>query len=102
MLGSLQNQVAIVTGGSRGIGRGIARVLAKAGANVLVAGLEENECREAAEELRSFGVEAEGIAGDVTKRDFCEKWCALPWNAGAASTCSAPTQGFSRRLSSKR
>lgn len=69
MLGSLQNQVAIVTGGSRGIGRGIARVLAKAGANVLVAGLEENECREAAEELRSFGVEAEGIAGDVTKRD---------------------------------
>ena len=77
MLGSLQNQVAIVTGGSRGIGRGIARVLAKAGANVLVAGLEENECREAAEELRSFGVEAEGIAGDVTKRDFCEKMVRL-------------------------
>lgn len=77
MLGSLQNQVAIVTGGSRGIGRGIARVLAKAGANVLVAGLEENECREAAEELRSFGVEAEGIAGDVTKRDFCEKMVHL-------------------------
>ena len=72
MLGQLQNQVAIVTGGSRGIGRGIARVLAKAGANVLVAGLEENECREAAEELRGFGVEAEGLAGDVTKRDFCE------------------------------
>ena len=66
MLGSLQNQVAIVTGGSRGIGRGIARVLAKAGANVLVAGLEENECRE-----------AEGIAGDVTKRDFCEKMVRL-------------------------
>lgn len=77
MLGNLQNQVAIVTGGSRGIGRGIARVLAKAGANVLVAGLEENECREAAEELRSFGVEAEGIAGDVTKRDFCEKMVRL-------------------------
>ena len=73
MLGQLQNQVAIVTGGSRGIGRGIARVLAKAGANVLVAGLEENECRETAEELRGLGVEAEGIAGDVTKRDFCEE-----------------------------
>ena len=77
MLGSLQNQVAIVTGGSRGIGRGIARVLAKAGANVLVAGLEENECREAAEELRSFGVEAEGLAGDVTKRDFCEAMVSI-------------------------
>ena len=77
MLGQLQNQVAIVTGGSRGIGRGIARVLAKAGANVLVAGLEENECREAAEELRALGVDAEGIAGDVTKRDFCEKMVRL-------------------------
>ena len=77
MLGQLQNQVAIVTGGSRGIGRGIARVLAKAGASVLVAGLEENECREAAEELRALGVDAEGIAGDVTKRDFCEKMVRL-------------------------
>lgn len=73
MLGSLQNQVAIVTGGSRGIGRGIARVLAKAGANVLVAGLEENECREAAEELRSFGVEAEGIAGGRDEARFLRK-----------------------------
>lgn len=73
MLGNLHNQVAVVTGGSRGIGRGIARVLARAGANVLVAGLEENECREAAEELRGLGVDAEDIAGDVTDRSFCDE-----------------------------
>lgn len=72
MLGNLENRVAIVTGGSRGIGRGIARVLARAGANVLVVGLEEEECRRVADELRSLGTEAEGMGGDLTKRDFCD------------------------------
>lgn len=72
MLGNLKERVAIVTGGSRGIGRGIARVLAQAGAKVLVAGLEQEECDRVAEELRALGTDALGFACDLTKREAAE------------------------------
>lgn len=72
MLGNLKERVAIVTGGSRGIGRGIARVLAQAGAKVLVAGLEQEECDRVAEELRALGTDALGFSCDLTKREAAE------------------------------
>jgi len=40
---SLENKVAVVTGGTSGIGKAAALALAKAGANVVVAGRRENE-----------------------------------------------------------
>jgi NAD(P)-dependent dehydrogenase (short-subunit alcohol dehydrogenase family) len=43
MNASLQNKVAVVTGGTSGIGRDAALALAKAGAKVVVAGRRENE-----------------------------------------------------------
>ncbi len=62
---SLEGKVALVTGGSQGIGAGISRALAKAGAIVLVASRREEKARELADALATEGGSAEGIALDV-------------------------------------
>jgi NAD(P)-dependent dehydrogenase (short-subunit alcohol dehydrogenase family) len=60
-------QAAIVTGGSRGIGRAIAQRLAEDGANlcIIAAPADEEDLRRAGEELSSLGVEVHTIAADV-------------------------------------
>lgn len=72
--GKLQGQVAIVTGGDSGIGRAVAVLYAREGADVAIFYLNEHE--DAAETARC--VEAEGqrcitIAGDVKDMDFCKQ-----------------------------
>jgi 3-oxoacyl-[acyl-carrier protein] reductase len=64
----LTDQVAVVTGGARGIGRGIASVLAAEGARVVIADLDGAEARRAAGELVEGGAEALAVPTDVTDR----------------------------------
>lgn len=52
---SLEGKVALVTGGSRGIGKAIALALADAGADVVVASRKQADLDVAAEEIRSLG-----------------------------------------------
>ncbi len=61
----LTDRVAIVTGGNGGIGFGMAKGLAKAGARVVVAARNEEKSNKAVRELRSLGSEALVIAVDV-------------------------------------
>ena len=51
----LTGRVALVTGGTRGLGRSILRTLAQAGADVVVSSRKQDACEEAAAEVRSFG-----------------------------------------------
>jgi 2-deoxy-D-gluconate 3-dehydrogenase len=62
----LKGRVAIVTGGNGGIGLGMARGLAAAGARVVVAGRDQTKSRAAVEDLKGRGAEAHAIAVDVT------------------------------------
>jgi 3-oxoacyl-[acyl-carrier protein] reductase len=64
----LDEQVAIITGGARGIGLGIASVLAAAGAHVVLADIDRDAANEAAASLREQGRSAEGLQTDVTDR----------------------------------
>ncbi|MBT4488358.1 MAG: SDR family NAD(P)-dependent oxidoreductase, partial [Rhodospirillaceae bacterium] len=52
----LTGRVAIVTGGNRGLGLGMAEGMARAGANIVVAARDEAKSREAVERLQSHGV----------------------------------------------
>jgi gluconate 5-dehydrogenase len=63
----LQGKVAVVTGGSRGIGRAIALGLAQAGAHVAVASRNEDSCRQVAEQAQAHGVRAVGIGCDTSR-----------------------------------
>jgi len=51
----LTGRVALVTGGTRGLGRSILRTLARAGADVVVSSRKQEACEAAAAEVRSFG-----------------------------------------------
>ncbi len=66
MLTSLAGRSVIVTGGSKGIGKGIAKVFGRSGAKVLVVSRTLSEAESAAEELRQAGGIAAAHAADVT------------------------------------
>lgn len=66
---SLEGKTAIVTGGSTGIGYGIAQTLAEAGADVAVAARTVGQLEEAAKELRARGCRALAVPLDATKPD---------------------------------
>ena len=67
MLTSIAGRSVIVTGASKGIGKGIAKVFARSGGKVLVVSRHLNEAEACAEELRRAGGTAKGHAADVTK-----------------------------------
>jgi 3-oxoacyl-[acyl-carrier protein] reductase len=71
MFSSMAGRSVVVTGGSRGIGRGIARVFAEAGARVLITGRDETDLGEAIDDLESAG-EVSAIAADVSDRAQCD------------------------------
>ena len=63
---SLEGRNAVVIGGSRGIGRGIARVLAEAGADVAVVARTSTRVQEAAQEISGMGRRSAGFTVDAT------------------------------------
>src|SRR5258708_25820260 len=65
----VSNQVVLITGGLRGIGRAAAVAFAKKGAKVVVAGRRDEAGKALVKELRSLGSEAEFINADVRKED---------------------------------
>jgi len=67
---SLKDRVAVVTGGNGGIGQGIARGLAAAGASVVIAARNEQKTATAVEEIqREFRVPSVGLRLDVRDED---------------------------------
>jgi L-fucose dehydrogenase len=68
----IKNKVVIVTGGAKGIGRGIVEVLAAEGAIPIIIGRNEGDNQNAVNELKSLGREAYQITAELTQPDACK------------------------------
>jgi NAD(P)-dependent dehydrogenase (short-subunit alcohol dehydrogenase family) len=67
---NLTGKVALVTGGSKGLGKAMARGLAECGADVIISSRHENELRPALDEILSgTGRKGSYIVADMTRRD---------------------------------
>jgi NAD(P)-dependent dehydrogenase (short-subunit alcohol dehydrogenase family) len=66
---SLKDRTVVVTGGGRGIGRGISLAMAQAGANVVLTGRNADVLDATAAEVRALGVQAVTLASDITHAD---------------------------------
>jgi 3-oxoacyl-[acyl-carrier protein] reductase len=69
----LANRVAVVTGGSRGIGAATCRLLAQNGAKVTVSGRDEAAIDSVVQEIRGSGGEALGVAADLSDFSAVER-----------------------------
>ena len=67
MNASLENKVAVVTGGTSGIGKATSLALAKAGAKVVVAGRRENEGQAVVQAIEKSGGKALFVKTDVSR-----------------------------------
>ncbi len=68
----LKGKVALVTGGSRGIGRAVALALASGGANVAICGRTHESLEQTAAEIRAKGVDAWTFQADVSRAEDIE------------------------------
>ncbi|MCC3144083.1 SDR family oxidoreductase [Halanaerobium sp. Z-7514] len=63
----LDGKVALVTGGGRGLGEGIAKKLAEAGCNIAIADIDLDNAKKVAEDIKKMGRKAIAVKVDVTK-----------------------------------
>lgn len=66
---NLSGKTAVVTGGARGIGFGIVNRLAAAGANVVIADLNQELTQKATVQIKALGHQAIGVTTDVSKEE---------------------------------
>lgn len=68
----LKDKVALITGGSSGIGRAAAVAMAREGAKVALSARRAERCQEAADEIKGMGGEALALPGDVADAEHVE------------------------------
>ena len=71
---SLQNKVAVVTGGGAGLGQACALAFARAGAHVAICDVNESTLADAQAQIEAFGVKAVGVVCDVSDADSVHRF----------------------------
>jgi 3-oxoacyl-[acyl-carrier protein] reductase len=90
MFTPITSRSVLVTGGSKGIGKGIARVFAGAGANVVITGRNADAGAQAVQDLSGLEGRVTFAHGDVTDRDDCARVVAeaVDRNGGLDVLCA--------------
>jgi 3-oxoacyl-[acyl-carrier protein] reductase len=76
MFTSIAGRAVVVTGATRGIGKGIARVFAGAGGRVLIVGRDAEAAKATVAELSATGAEVSYVLADVSRREDCRRVAA--------------------------
>lgn len=98
MMIDLSGKIALVTGGGQGLGRAIATVFAKQGADVVIGDINLGYAEETADQIRKIGRRAMAVELDVSSRDAVKntvgeivaKWGTLDILVNNAGVVSAP------------
>ncbi len=94
MFNSLQGRSAIVTGGSKGIGRGIAETFAKAGVNVVITARTQADIDATAADLGGLAGTVTGVAADVTSPEDCRRVVATAVERNGGLDIVCPNAGI--------
>ena len=87
----LSGEVALITGGSRGLGLAIARELADQGCRLVICARDRDELERAGEELEQRGAEVLAIECDVADKDDVDRMVAEARRGFDALICSSAT-----------
>jgi 3-oxoacyl-[acyl-carrier protein] reductase len=90
MFGSLEGRSAIVTGASKGIGRGLARRFGRAGCHVIVVSRHLPDAQRVVDEITAAGGTARALAADVTREADMQEMAraTLQWCGGIDILCA--------------
>jgi 3-oxoacyl-[acyl-carrier protein] reductase len=89
MPGEFKDKVVVVSGGSRGIGRGIALAFARQGAQTVLASSSEQNLAAAAKAIAAEGPQPLTVAGDLRTLEGCEQLFKRVDGHSGAATCSS-------------
>jgi NAD(P)-dependent dehydrogenase (short-subunit alcohol dehydrogenase family) len=95
-MSELEGKVAIVTGGSLGIGRAAAEGLARAGADVMLCGSTQDHVDEAASDLQADGLDVAGFRADVSVAAEVEALVAATVNRFGGVDIAVNSAGIQR------
>jgi NAD(P)-dependent dehydrogenase (short-subunit alcohol dehydrogenase family) len=87
----LKGKIAIVTGSARGIGEGIAMVLVREGANVVINSRKAEECADVVKKITAAGGRAIAIGADVSKKAEVAAMGNEPPRDNGSSGFTSPT-----------
>ncbi|WP_072802898.1 SDR family NAD(P)-dependent oxidoreductase [Rhodococcoides yunnanense] len=90
----IEGKVALITGGGRGIGRGVVEMLAADGARIVLNDIDEGPAQEAADAARALGAEVVTVVGSVSDRDFGHRFVQAGLDAFGAIDIVVNNAGY--------
>ncbi|MEQ1780599.1 MAG: glucose 1-dehydrogenase [Hyphomonadaceae bacterium] len=96
----LSGKIALVTGGSRGLGLQMVRAFAERGADVIIASRKLDACEAAAEEVRKLGRRAKAISANMSHWDQAERLAESAWAEWGRIDILVNNAGMSPRVPS--